>query len=311
MDVRAETLSLLVGGTGAGKSAFALELAEACGAEVVSMDSMLVYRGMDVGTAKPTPPERARVPHHVLDRALPSERYDVSRWLADAEAALADVRARGRRALVVGGTGLYLKALLSGMFGGPPVDPALREELRERARAEGPATLHAELLRVDPAAAARIHPHDAKRVTRALEVWRQTGRPISAWQREWGWTGDPAPERPARLVGLAHEPDELDRRIARRTRAMLDGGWPEEARAIREGCGFGPTAGQALGYREVLELVDGRTTRAAAEERIVTLTRRFARRQRTWFRRFPAIRWESARAATIESIAAALGWNAR
>lgn len=305
----AEELCFLVGETCVGKSALALELAEAFGAELVSLDSMLVYRGMDVGTAKPGPAELRRVPHHVLDRVEPNERYDVTRYLADAEEALAAIRARGRPALVVGGTGLYLKALLAGLFDGPAVDPELRAALRARAEAEGAAALHAELGRLDPPAAARIHPHDERRVTRALEVWHQTGRPISAWQREWGWDGGAPRERPALLVGLTREPAELEARILLRTRAMLARGWAEEARAIRDGVGFGPTSIQALGYREVLDFVDGRATRAETETRIALRTRQFARRQRTWFRRFPAIRWESAKAATIERIATAFGWS--
>ncbi len=306
----AESLCFLVGETCVGKSALALELAEACGAEIVSLDSMLVYRGMDLGTAKPGPEDRRRVPHHVLDRVDPPERYDVTRYLVDAEEALASIRARGRRALVVGGTGLYLQALLAGVFAGPAPDPGLRAGLQARARAEGSEALHAELGRLDPRAAARIHPRDERRVTRALEVWHQTGRPISDWQREWGWDGGPASARPACLVGLSRPAGELEARILLRTRSMLDRGWAEEARAIRDGVGFGPTSIQALGYREVLEHVDGRATRAEAEARIALRTRQFARRQRAWLRRFPAIRWENAEAASIPGIAAAFGWSA-
>jgi tRNA dimethylallyltransferase len=300
-----EPLLFLVGPTAVGKTAFALELAEALGAHIVSLDSMQVYRGMDVGTAKPTPAERARVPHECLDLVEPSERYDVSRYVVDARAALERLRAAGRRALFVGGTGLYLRALAQGLFGGPSADLALRARLVARARVAGSPALHAELARVDPAAAARIHPNDEKRVVRGLEVFEQTGRPLSDWQREWGRDGGAPARAPLRLVGLSLPAGELERRIRARVRAMLDGGWVEEARAIRDTAGFGPTASQALGYREVLELAAGGMDRAACEERVVQLTRRFVRRQGTWFRSFPAIRWLDPRNETARAEARA------
>jgi tRNA dimethylallyltransferase len=284
-------LRCLVGPTAVGKTAFAMELAEALGAWIVSLDSMQVYRRMDVGTAKPTPAERERVPHFALDLVEPSERYDVQRYLADARAAVAAVHARGKRALFVGGSGLYLKALTSGLHEGPGADLELRAGLEERVRMEGVPALHAELARVDPEAAQRIHPADKKRVVRALEVFQQTGRPISDWQREWGWHGRAPLERELRIVGLALEPEALQERVRARVRAMLAQGWVDEARAIRDGVGFGPTAIQALGYREVLEHADGRLDRDALEERLVQRTRQFIRRQRTWFRSFAAVRW--------------------
>ena len=304
-----EPLAFLIGATAVGKSALALDVAERAGAAIVAMDSMQVYRGMDVGTAKPTAAERARVPHACLDLADPPERYDVQRYLADAEAALDEIRARGLRPLVVGGTGFYLKALVFGLFGGPAADLALRRSLQERARARGRSALHAELTVIDPAAAERIHPNDEKRVVRALEVWEQTGRTLSGWQAEWGWGGAAPPGRPRRIVGLRLEGAELDLRIGRRTTAMLDAGWAEEARCIRDEIGFGPTSVQALGYQEVLDLVDGKATRAEIEELVSLRTRRFARRQRTWFKKFPETVWVDAdgpRAA--QAVLEALGW---
>lgn len=302
-----EPLSLLVGPTAAGKTALALELAERAGAEVLSLDSMLVYRGMDVGTAKPTREERARVRHHLVDLVEPSERFDVQRYLVAARAALDDVLRRGRRALFAGGTGFYLAAILRGLFEGPPVDPELRAALEERATAEGGAALHAELARRDPPSARRLHPNDARRLVRALEVLEQTGRPLSDWQREWR-------ERPsrrearARIAGLALDPEELDARIARRTEAMLDAGWREEALAVRAGGGFGPSARQALGYAEVLAWADGDLSREEAAERIAARTRRFARRQATWYRKV-AIEWIPAGAPDrVERAQAILGW---
>jgi tRNA dimethylallyltransferase len=285
-------LCAILGPTAVGKSALALAVAERAGAEIVSLDSMQVYRGMDVGTAKPTPAERARVRHHMIDVVEPNERYDVQRFLRDLSPVMADARQRAVRVLFVGGTGFYLKILLSGLFDGPDVDAPLRAELMGRARSEGNAALHAELARVDPTAAARIHVNDTKRVVRGLEVFRQTGKPLSAWQIQWGAPSDGRATR--RLVGLHVDSQELGRRIEARARAMLAAGFPEEAAGIRAHPGFGPTAVQALGYAEALELHDGAIDRECAVERITRATRRFARRQRTWYRKFEDIVWLAA-----------------
>ena len=283
----------LVGPTASGKTALSLALAEALGAEIVSVDSMLVYRGMDVGTAKPTAEERARVRHHLVDLADPSESYDVVRYAADVEAC---VGAAGDRPLLfVGGTGFYWRALTHGIFDGPPTSPELRKELEQRARDIGAEALHAELVAIDPVAATRIHPNDVRRVVRALEVERQTGRTLTDWQAQWregpGMTGEPRAGAERTLVGLQVEPEVLESRIRERTRRMLDGGWIEEVRAIRDGAGFGPTAVQALGYPEVLRHLDGELDRAELQTTIALRTRQFARRQRTWFRKFPEIEW--------------------
>ena len=288
--LRGTQLTALIGATASGKSAVALHVAEACGAEIVSLDSMQVYRGMDIGTAKSDGVERARVPHHMLDLADPSERYDVTRFLADLEVALASIRARGKRALFVGGTGFYLKVLSSGLFRGPDVDPKLRAELERRARDEGPDVLHAELVRVDPPSGAKLHANDVKRVVRALEVWHQTGRPLSAWQTQWAGAQTGA----RTLVGLEVPVPELDRRIARRARSMLAAGWPAEAARVRDTGGFGPTAAQALGYAEALAVHDGALREDEAARRIALGTRQFARRQRTWYRKFADVRWIAA-----------------
>lgn len=285
-------VNALVGPTASGKSAVALVVAERAGAELISLDSMLVYRGLDIGVAKPTPEERARVPHHALDLVEPSEAFSVSDWLREAQRAQRAIEERGRRALYVGGTAFYLKALLQGLFEGPPVEPQVRERLEQRYQSEGPAALHAELQRVDPALALRIHANDRKRVVRALEVFEQTGRPLSQWQTTWGWHGAaPSAAGEVRLVGLSTPVEQLDARIAARTRAMLASGWVEEARAIRARCGFGPTAAAALGYAQVLELADGRIDRESCERAIVLKTRQFARKQRTWLRKFEGLTW--------------------
>ncbi len=306
--LRGTPLVALIGPTASGKSAVALHVAEACGAEIVSLDSMQVYRGMDVGTAKPDAAERARVPHHMLDLADPSERYDVTRFLSDLEEAVTSIRARGRRALFVGGTGFYLKVLSAGLFRGPDVDPVLRAELEQRARDSGPQALHAELARADPISAAKLHPNDVKRVVRALEVWQQTGKPLSAWQTQWGSATFAA----RTLVGLEVAVPELDRRIARRAREMLAAGWPAEAARVRDTTGFGPTAAQALGYAEALAVHDGELDALEAARRIALSTRQFARRQRTWYRKFPDARWIAAENRAPADLAGevqrALGW---
>jgi tRNA dimethylallyltransferase len=283
----------LIGPTAAGKSRLALGIAARTGVELVSLDSMQVYRGMDVGTAKPSRADREQARHHMLDLVEPNERYDVRRYLEDVAPVLDDLRARGARALFVGGTGFYLKALLSGIFEGPPVDLELRARVEARVREIGSARAHGDLSSSDPLSAARIHPNDTKRLVRALEVLEQTGRPLSDWQREWGWHGTEAsPSGPVPpMIGLDAATPELDRRIARRTEEMLDAGWAEEAAHIRETTGFGPTSAQALGYREALLLHDGSLDRAQAAQSIAQATRRFARRQRTWYRKFPDVTW--------------------
>lgn len=302
-----EPLRVLVGPTASGKTELALALAERAGAEILSLDSMLVYRGMDVGTAKPSAEERARVRHHLIDVASPAERYDVSRYLREARAALADVLDRGRRALFVGGTGFYLAALLRGLFDGPELDPGLRAELEDRAREVGPQALFDELRAVDPTSAERLHPNDVRRVVRALEVHAQTGRPLSAWQREW--VDAPAPRAlRARLVGLARPAEELEQRIVARTAAMLDAGWVEEARAVRVDPGLGPSAIQALGYAEVLALADGALDREQAVATIALRTRQFARRQRTWYRKFPILWLPADDPGTPDAALSHFGW---
>ncbi len=283
----------LIGPTATGKSRLALAIAERTGAEIVSVDSMQVYRGMDVGTAKPSPEDRARVRHRLIDVVDASERYDAKRYLGDLELVLEDLRRRAQPALLVGGTGFYLKAILSGLFDGPPADLELRARIEARVLASGPERAHAELARSDPLSAARIHARDTKRVVRALEVLEQTGRTLSDWQREWGWHGREQPDGSSKvaIVGLDAPAAEIDRRIEARTRTMLAEGWAEEAAAIRAGPGFGPTAIQAIGYGEVLALHDGAIDLEACAATIARKTRRFARRQRTWYRKIEGVRW--------------------
>jgi|694.fasta_scaffold00245_18 tRNA dimethylallyltransferase len=288
-----EPLRFLIGPTAVGKSAAALELAREHGLELLSLDSMQVYRGMDIGTAKPTPEERALVPHHMLDRVGPKERYDVSRYLGDLAAVEAELGARSVRAVHIGGTGFYLKARLAGLFEGPAVDLALRAELEARHAEEGAAALHAELARVDPLSAARLHANDRKRVVRALEVYQQTGRPLSAWQEQWSR----APLS-ARIVGLRMPGEQLDVRILARVRQMLAQGWVEEVRRLDTEGWLGPTASQALGYATVRSLARGERTLEDCTLAIALATRQFARRQQTWWRKFE-IAWIDAQAPSL------------
>ncbi|MFM7109009.1 MAG: tRNA (adenosine(37)-N6)-dimethylallyltransferase MiaA [Planctomycetaceae bacterium] len=277
----------LSGPTASGKTARALDLARDLGAEIVSVDSMAVYRGLDVGTAKPTADERRAVPHHVIDVAGPSERYSVARWLDDAAAAVADCRARGRRILFVGGTPLYLRALRDGLAPLPPADPALRATLAEEARRYGSAALHARLATIDPASATRIHENDTKRIIRALEVAETTGRPLSA-----AFAPVPHPVFETQFLVLDVPRDELHERIDRRVERMFSCGIVEEtAAALAAPGGIGPTARQAAGYAEAIDLLAGTIDRPEAIRRTQVRTRQLAKRQLTWLRSFPGARW--------------------
>jgi tRNA dimethylallyltransferase len=285
---------ILTGPTACGKTALALDLAERIGGEIVALDSMTVYRGMDIGTAKPSAAERARVPHHLIDVLDPWESLTVAWWLAQAEAACADISARGKRPIFVGGTPFYLKALLHGLFDGPPADEELRRALEAEAARDGNAALHARLAAVDPKTAARLHPNDVRRVVRALEVHSLTGKPISDWQQTWdtesfaGPGAQPTAPIPAPVLELPRE--VLYDRINRRVDAMLAAGWLDEVRRLRElPQPLSREARQALGYRELLDWLDSGGDWNATVELIRTHTRQFAKRQLTWFRHLPAL----------------------
>lgn len=280
---------LLLGTTAAGKSAVGLELAERLGAEILSVDSMQVYRRMDIGTAKPTEGELSRVRHHLVNVAEPSEAFSVARFVEMADAAIGDMRVRGRAVLAQAGTPLYLMGLMYGMFDGPSANEGFRVALRERAAREGTAALHAELAKVDPAAAERIHANDLKRIERALEVWHHTGRPLSEQQQQWSAE---TMRYPATVVGIRREKEENSRRINARVREMVEAGLVEEVRRlVAEPAGMSHQARQAVGYAEIIEHLEGRCTLEEAIEQIKIHTRRLAKHQRTWFRKFPTARW--------------------
>ena len=307
-----QRLWFLVGPTASGKSAVGLVLAERVGAEILSLDSMAVYRGMDIGTAKPSADDRARVPHHLLDLVDPCEAFSTGRYVAAAEAAIADVAGRGRLPLFVGGTALYLKALTEGFFNGPAADWELRDRLKAEAAERGVPALHARLQAVDPRAAARIHPNDLRRIVRALEVHETTGQPISEQQTQFG---SPSPRYGCLLAGIRRDRRELYERINRRVDAMFEAGLMEEVAALlREPRGISHAASQFVGYREAIACLRGELTLEEATELVKTRTRQFAKRQLTWSRRFPQIRWvdaqpDSSTEALAEHAAAALGFR--
>ncbi len=281
---------VLLGPTASGKTAVAHQLALRLRAEIVSVDSMALYRGLEVGTAKPSAQERAEVRYHLLDVADPSDEWSAARWLSAAEAAITDIGSRGVPVLVAGGTPLYLKSLLWGMFQGPSADWEFRERLRREAGEVGAVALHERLAALDPAAAQRIHPNDLRRIERALEVWHLTGRPLSEFQREW----QTAPHRPARVFGLQRDRADLHRRIAERTSRMFQEGLVEETRRLLEpgAAKLGRSASQALGYKEVAGHLAGLYDLEEAQRLVERNTRHLARRQITFFNAFGSVvRW--------------------
>ncbi|WP_159015370.1 tRNA (adenosine(37)-N6)-dimethylallyltransferase MiaA [Cognatiluteimonas profundi] len=294
-DARPRAIALM-GPTASGKSALALEWAERIGGEIVSVDSALVYRGLDIGAAKPTTDERARVRHHLIDVRDPWQPYSAAEFADDARCALQDIVARGKVPILAGGTGLYFRALLQGLAPMPGNDPALRMRIADEARERGWATLHAELAMVDPLAGARIHATDAQRIQRALEVWRSSGRTISAWQQ------DSAQQRlPLRVLKLVLSPPDratLHRRIEARFDAMLAAGFLDEVRALRslpelrsQPSPMDLPSLRAVGYRQAWEHLEGMTSADEFRDRAIFATRQLAKRQLTWLRREVDARW--------------------
>jgi tRNA dimethylallyltransferase len=275
----------VVGPTATGKTALAVALAQHLGGEVVNADSMQLYRGMDIGTAKPDATERGGVPHHLLDLWPVRQPASVAEYRDLARAEIDRLRAAGTVPILVGGSGLYVRAVLDELDF-PGTDAALRARLEEELAEVGPAGLHDRLARLDPAAAAAVLPSNGRRIVRALEVIELTGGPFRAQLPE------PRPHYPAVVVGLDREPAELDERIALRVDRMWAAGFVDEVAALADdGLREGPTASRALGYAQVLAQFDGTLTAAEARERTVSTTRRFVRRQRSWFRRDPGLSW--------------------
>jgi tRNA dimethylallyltransferase len=278
---------VVLGPTASGKSDLAMRLAQAVGAEILSVDSMQVYRGMDIGTAKPSAAERTAVKHHGIDLIEPSETFTVARFVEYADAVIREAAARYTPLIATGGTPLYYKALFEGLFEGPGADAAIRDHLRAHSNEE----LHQRLAQVDPPTAARVHVQDTKRLIRALEVFELTGKPISSFQTEWSAAAEP--RHAALWIGLLWDKDMLNRRINARVKAMLDAGWLDETRTLlaRHPGSLSPTAAEATGYHELAEQLKGNISLDEAIEQIKIATRQLARRQMKWFRRFRGVHW--------------------
>jgi tRNA dimethylallyltransferase len=280
---------LVVGPTAAGKSALALQLAQALDGEVVSADSVQVYRGMDIGTAKPTREERERIPHHLLDLVDPDQPFNVARFKELADQAIADVVARGRTVIVAGGTGLYLKVLLHGIFPAPPVDEELRRRYYRESEVYGTGYLFERLNLVDPEAAQRIAPTDLIRIVRALEVFEQTGIPLSEHQLAHSFHGK---DYEGLVLGLSHRRDVLYRRVELRVEQMMQAGFLAEVEGLLAR-GYGPELKpmQSLGYKQLAEAILGRVGLEDAVRKTKRESKRYAKRQLTWFRSDRAVEW--------------------
>ena len=275
-------LTVIAGPTASGKSALALELAERSGAEIVSADSQQVYRYFDIGTAKPTAAEHARVPHHCVSIVEPEETFSAAHFQRHADAAIADIQARGKRVFVVGGSGLYLRVLLHGVVDAPPADAALRASLTAEAETHGRLHLHARLATVDPLTAARLSPNDLVRVIRALEIHALTGTRPSALYADHAFAAD---RYDYELYALAPDRVALYAAINARTKQLFERGLLEETRALVERGFRGTAPMRSVGYRQALDAVEGRSTPAAAESSTAQETRHFAKRQRTWLKK--------------------------
>jgi len=300
----------LTGPTASGKSAVGVELAERLNAEIISLDSMALYRRMDIGTAKPTEAERRQIPHHLIDILDPHEEFSLAQYVEAADRCADEITARSRSVLFVGGTPLYLKGLLRGIFQGPPADWPLRRQLTDESQRNGPDWLHRRAAEVDPAAAARLHGNDTRRLIRVIEVFEKTGQPISTLQRQFD-QGRPAEQ--CRVFVLDWPKEELHRRIEQRVDQMFTAGLVDEVRRLlAEPHPLSRTARQAVGYREVIEHLEGRRDLAETVELVKQHTRQLAKRQSTWFRslsecRFVPMSTEMNAVAVADRIAGAGG----
>jgi tRNA dimethylallyltransferase len=284
-----ERLIAIVGPTATGKSALGIALAERFAGEIVSCDSTAVYRGFDIGTDKVPRHEQRGIPHHMVDVADPTEEYSAARYAREAAAVIRDITARGKLPILVGGTGFYYRALTRGLFDGPGRDEPLRRRLERVAERKGPECLHRWLARVDPASAERIQPRDLKRVVRALEVWRLTGRPLT---EHFADTASPLPEYAVTAIALRIPPEQTAERVARRVHAQFGAGLLDEMRGLLAR-GVPETALPFTGlvYRQALEHLRGIRDEAATRELIIGENRKYSRRQLIWFRKEPNLRW--------------------
>jgi tRNA dimethylallyltransferase len=282
-------LIVLCGATATGKTGVAIALCQKLDGEVLGADSVQVYRGLDIGSAKPTLEEQAQARHHMVDVADPDEEFDAARFQKLADAAIGDMQGRGKRVVVAGGTGLYIRALLHGLAPAPPVDETLRVKLSMEWDESTPQVMHRRLAELDPEAAAKLHPNDRQRVLRALEVCIATGEPFSGMQKAHGFK---SVRYPHALIGLMRPKPELDERIAKRCRLMWEQGFVDEVRGLLDK-GVSPQARgmQSLGYRHALNYLSGEWSKEQAMELMIRDTRRYAKRQLTWFRGLEGIHW--------------------
>ncbi len=272
----------ITGATASGKSATSMELARRLDAEIVSLDSMAIYLGMDVGTAKASPAWQAEVPHHLIDILQPTQGFSVTQYRERALLAIQDIVARGKRVVFVGGSALYLKAMLRGIFEGPAADPEFRQSIAQELESIDVAELHKRLQQVDPISAHKLHPHDQRRIIRALEVYRATGQPISYLQNEFDTAHSPTD---CKVFTLRHPRNVLHDRIRQRVDWMFQNGLVPEVKGLLDEYGkLGKTAAQAVGYREVIDHIQGQQSLERTQELVLFRTRQFARHQETWFR---------------------------
>ncbi|RLT92306.1 MAG: tRNA (adenosine(37)-N6)-dimethylallyltransferase MiaA [Ketobacter sp.] len=291
----------LMGPTASGKTALAVELVQRYPMDIISVDSALIYKGMDIGSAKPDPETLRRAPHRLIDFLDPAESYSAADFRTDALREMAEISARGRIPLLVGGTMLYFKVLLEGIAELPPADTAVRQQLLAQAAQQGWPALHAELARVDPAAAARLNPNDAQRLQRALEVFRSTGVPLSEWHRRqqagggggWGGMAAAFPYRPINLAVCPADRKVLHQRIAERFHQMLNEGFYDEVKSLYERGDLSPDmpSMRAVGYRQAWDCLDGKLSYAEMVERGIIATRQLAKRQITWLRSWKDLHW--------------------
>jgi tRNA dimethylallyltransferase len=286
------TIQILTGPTASDKTEVGFRVAQQIEGEIVSADSMLFYRGMDIGTAKPSSGMRERVPHHFIDIIDPWESYSVGKYVKDAEGLISDISGKGRKFLIVGGSPLYIKGIIDGIFNGPEADWNIRKELEEVAEEKGNLHVHEILQRIDPVKAGELHPNDLRRIIRSIEVYRKTGEQASALQEQY---------KKARrnyrfkIVCITREREDIYRRIGERVETMFDNGLVDEVQSLLDNPeGLSRQAGQALGYKEVIKYLEGRLTLSDAKELIKLNTRRFSKRQMTWFRSFQDVRWLAA-----------------
>ena len=280
---------MILGVTASGKARLAFELAQTLDAEIISVDSMKIYRRMDIGTAKPSPERRQQRTYHMIDLVEPSDSYSVGLYYEQALKALQQIESRGKRVIAVGGTALYVKALMYGLFDGPGSDKALRERLQARAAAEGPAALHRELLQFDPLAAERISANDTRRLVRAHEVYELTGQPISSLQNQFDAL---EPRHDWTILGLRRAKELESHRINARVKEMIQAGLVQEVESLlREEKPMGHQARAAIGYAEIIDHLQGNRSLEEAIEQIKINTRRLAKGQRTWFKTFREVHW--------------------